>query len=83
MDDRRVDRRMRELMAPVDRQLMMCDSREDTMMMACAMMQRCFEVFDHHISPQGADSLLLSEINKRMTERAMQNRYGDRDEYEE
>ena len=83
MDSREVDRRMRELMAPVDRQLMMCDSQEDTMMMACAMMQRCFEVFDHHISPQGADSLLLSEINKRMTDRAMQKKYGDRDEYEE
>jgi hypothetical protein len=26
---------------------------------------------------------LLSEINKRMTDRAMQKKYGDRDEYEE
>lgn len=83
MDNGKVEQRMRELMEPVDRQLMMCDSQEDTMMMACAMMQRCFEVFDHHLTPEGADSILLHEINKRMTERTMHQRYGDRYESED
>lgn len=83
MERDNIEQRMRELMEPVDRQLMMCDSKEDTMMLACAMMQRCFEVFDHHITPEGADSILLHEINKRMTERTMDKRYGDRYESED
>ena len=45
--------RMAELMEPVEQQLMMCDTREEQLMMACAMMQRVREVFDLHIGEAG------------------------------
>lgn len=83
MDLDKVNKRMLELMEPVDRQLMMCDNREDTLMMACCMMQRCFEVFDHHITPEGADAMILGELNKRMTQRALNRKYGDYNESED
>lgn len=45
-------KRMEELMRPVDQQIMMCDNREDVLMMACAMMQRVREIFDNEIGEQ-------------------------------
>jgi hypothetical protein len=48
-----IEKRMQELMEPVDQQLMMCDSREDQLMMACAMMQRVKELFDLHLGERG------------------------------
>ena len=49
----KVEERMRELMAPVDQQLMMCDDHADALMMACAMLQRTREVFDQILGPEG------------------------------
>jgi hypothetical protein len=75
-----VEMRMRELMEPVERQLMMCDNAEDQMMMTCAMLQRCFEVLDLHLGEMGADAMLLAHISERSTERLMRERYGNRED---
>jgi len=48
-----IEQRMAALMQPVEQQLMMCDTREEQLMMACAMMQRVREVFDLHIGEAG------------------------------
>jgi len=48
-----VQKRMKELMAPVEQQIMMCDDREDQLMMACAMLQRTRELFDYHLGEEG------------------------------
>jgi len=47
-------KRMSELMAPVDQQILMCDTREDLLMMACAMMQRTHEIFLKEVGEKGA-----------------------------
>jgi hypothetical protein len=47
------EERMAELMAPIEQQILMCDDREDQLMMACAMMQRVRELFDYHIGVEG------------------------------
>jgi hypothetical protein len=49
----RIEQRMAELMEPVDQQLLMCDDRNDQLMLACAMLQRIREVFDLHIGEAG------------------------------
>ena len=46
-------KRMAELMEPIDQQMLMCDDREDQLMLACAMMQRVREIFDFHIGEEG------------------------------
>lgn len=51
MDD--IQKRMSELMGPIDRQIMMCDDHHDMLMMACAMLQRTREVFDQILGPAG------------------------------
>jgi len=47
-------KRMQELMAPVEQQIMMCDDRQDLLMMACAMMQRTHEIFEIELGEEGA-----------------------------
>ena len=54
MDNEQVKERMTELMVPVEQQLLMCDSKEDQLMMACAMLQRVSELFVLHLGEQGA-----------------------------
>jgi hypothetical protein len=57
-----IQQRMEELMQPVDQQLMMCDDREDQLMMACAMLQRVKEVFDYQIGPAGRRQMFKDMI---------------------
>ena len=53
MNNNNVEKRMAELMAPVEQQIMMCDSREELLMMACAMMQRTHEIFLQELGENG------------------------------
>ena len=49
-----VRKRMDELMEPIDRQIMMSDSRQELLMIACAMMQRTNEIFRQVLGEEGA-----------------------------
>lgn len=48
-----IQHRMSELMKPIEKQILMCDSREDQLMMACAMMTTVKDLFDLHIGEDG------------------------------
>ena len=45
--------RMSELAEPIEKQIMMCDSREEILMMACVMLQRTKEIFDQELTVEG------------------------------
>ena len=45
--------RMAELMEPIDRQILMCDDREELLMLACAMLTSVKDIFDQEIGPDG------------------------------
>ena len=53
IDREAVNKRMDELMKPIDRQIMMSDSREELLMIACAMMQRTTEIFEAELGVNG------------------------------
>jgi hypothetical protein len=53
---------MDELMAPVERQIMMCDTREELLMMACAMLQRTTEIFDHELGVEGRKQMYKDRV---------------------
>ena len=53
MDKVNIQERMSELMQPVDQQVMMCDDRNEILMMACAMLQRVREILDAQIGVEG------------------------------
>ena len=54
--------RMAELMQPIDQQIMMCDDREDVLMLACAMLQRVREIFDSQLGIEGRKKMFRSMI---------------------
>ena len=53
IDREAVKKRMDELMKPIDQQIMMSDSREELLMIACAMMQRTTEIFEAELGVNG------------------------------
>jgi hypothetical protein len=53
MQNQNIEKRMSELMSPVDQQIMMCDDRQDLLMMACAMLQRVDEIFTQELGQDG------------------------------
>lgn len=48
-----IEQRMAELMHPIDQRILMCDDREDLLMLACAMLQRSGEIFDAELGEVG------------------------------
>ena len=49
-------------MSPIEQQILMCDDREDQLMMACAMLQRTRELFDYHICEEGRKKMFKDLI---------------------
>jgi len=48
-----VQKRMAELIEPIDRQIMMCDNREDLLMFACAMLTTITTIFNNELGVEG------------------------------
>ena len=48
-----VAERMAELMEPVNKQVIMCDNREDVLMLACAMLTLVRSIFDQELGEDG------------------------------
>jgi hypothetical protein len=55
-----VEKRMSELMEPIDQQIQMTDTREEMLMIACAMMQRTREIFDAELGEEGRKQMFSS-----------------------
>jgi hypothetical protein len=53
---------MKELMAPIEQQIMMCDSREDVLMLACAMLDKTKTILDSQIGVEGRKTI-IAEAN--------------------
>ena len=58
-----VQERMRELCKPVEQQIMMCDSREDILMMACAMLTHVKTMLDSQIGIDGRKQIIKEANN--------------------
>jgi hypothetical protein len=48
-----IEKRMTELIEPIDQQIYMCDDRRDLLMFNCAMLQRVKELFDLLVGEEG------------------------------
>ena len=58
-----VTQRMAELMQPIDRQIMMCDDKNDVLMLACAMLEKTKTILDAQIGTEGR-KIILEEANQ-------------------
>ena len=59
-----ITNRMQELMEPIERQIMMCDSREDVLMLACAMLDKTKTILDSQIGVEGRKTI-IKEANEK------------------
>ena len=50
--------RMQELCKPVEQQILMCDSSEDILMMACAMLTHVKTMLDSQIGVEGRKTII-------------------------
>jgi hypothetical protein len=55
--------RMQELCAPIEQQILMCDNREDILMMACAMLTHVKTMLDSQIGVQGRKTIMGNANN--------------------
>ena len=59
MDNDKIKVRMKELIKPIDEAVMMCDSREEVLMLASVMMIRLKDIFDAHIGKEGRKTMFM------------------------
>ena len=59
-----VRNRMAELMEPIDKQIMMCDNREDLLMLACAMLTSVKMIFDQELGKKARIQLFKDYIDE-------------------
>ena len=45
--------RTKELMTPIDQQILMCDDPKELLLLACCMLQRTTEIFDRELTKEG------------------------------
>ena len=48
-----IQKRMEEIMIPIDQSLQLIDDRQELLMLACAMLQRTREIFDQELGVPG------------------------------
>jgi len=48
-----LEKRMREMMLPIDQCIQLTDDRDDMLMLACAMLQRTREILDAELGESG------------------------------
>ena len=58
-----IQTRMKELCKPVEQQILMCDSSEEILMMACAMLTHVKTMMDTQIVVEGRKTI-LEEANR-------------------
>lgn len=54
----KIKQRMKELCQPIDQQILMCDNREDVLMMACAMLEKVKTILDSQIGISGRKQIV-------------------------
>lgn len=59
MIDSKIQQRAAELMEPIERQIMLCDDRNETLLFACAMLEKAKTIIESHIGKQGRKELFI------------------------
>jgi hypothetical protein len=57
-----IEKRMHELMVPIDNCIQLTDDENELLMLACAMMQRTREIFDDTIGERGRKQMFKEMI---------------------
>lgn len=64
MSDNDTLTKMAELAKPIDQQIMMCDSREEVLMLASVLLMRVKDMFDTQLGVEGRREILMDAAFK-------------------
>lgn len=64
MDDIKIKQRIKELMIPIDQQIMMTDDPGEVMMLACAMLSTVKQIFDLQLGVDGRNKMFRSIMDE-------------------
>ena len=56
---------MKELMEPIDQQIMMTDDRNEMLMIACAMLHRSKEIFYNELGRRATEEIFVRTITEK------------------
>lgn len=54
-----IKKRATELMKPIETQIMMCDSREETLLFACVMLEKVKSLLEAHLGKAGRRQIFI------------------------
>ena len=60
-----VAEKMKELMEPIDQQIMMTDDRNEMLMIACAMLHRSKEIFYNELGRRATEEIFVRTITEK------------------
>jgi hypothetical protein len=63
------EQKIAEIMTPVDTQIQLMDNHQDMLMLACGMLQRIEEIFEHQLGKPGAKVMFESVLTKYNVEK--------------
>ena len=64
MDSLKIKKRMVELGQPIEEQIMMCDSREEVIMLACVMLTHVKTMLTAQVGEKGMKEILEFTVNE-------------------
>jgi hypothetical protein len=62
MDKTEIKSRMAVLARPIEQQILMCDTREELLMIACVMLQRVGEIFTQEMGADGCKKMFKDYV---------------------
>ena len=69
MSDKDTLQRMAELSKPIDQQIMMCDSREELLILASVLLTRVKDMFDKQIGTDGRREIFMDAAMKDLLDK--------------
>ena len=64
MTSEQMEAKISKLSLPIETQIMMsCDTQEDAVLLAVAMLRKVISIFDHHYNPESRKAL-IEQFNK-------------------
>jgi polyhydroxyalkanoate synthesis regulator protein len=64
MTNEQIEAKIRKLTIPIETQIMMsCDTQDDTVLLAVAMLRKVITIFDTHYNPESRKAL-IEQFNK-------------------
>ena len=60
----KIQKRAQELIKPIEQQIMMCDSREETLLFACVLLEKAKTIFEANLGKDGRREIFSMKMGE-------------------